>query len=97
MLPVESWRIVYADGSTFTSADGTWAEAPPFGVQAVVYYHVPDRGRLRVTVDGGKDVYVWDGADAHPDYVGWKLGLWIDREGYYRTYELARASVAPEV
>lgn len=96
MLPVESWRIVYADGSTFTSEDGTWADAPPFGVQAVVYYH-PD-GRL--TKDGGEDdghVYTWRGEDSHPDFAGLKMGLWMDRDGYYRVCDLATLTVRPEV
>lgn len=93
MLPVESWRIFYADGSTFDSTMGTWAEAPPFGVQAVVYYHVPPYK----TVDGGSgngDVYTYLGEG---DYEGLKMGLWMDSEGYYRIYDLARRSTAPEV
>lgn len=97
MLPIESWRIYYADGSTFTSEDGQWAEAPAFGVQAVVYYHVPDgNGLRRKTVDGGRgegDVYVWEGDDG---LSGVKMGLWMDSEGYYRVHELATASVSPD-
>lgn len=96
MLPIESWRIVYVDGSSFTSKDGTWAEAPPFGVSAVVYYHVPPYK----TLDGGRnngDVYVWLGEDSHPDYAGIKMGLWTDRETHYRVQDLAFQSTAPEV
>lgn len=96
MLPVKSWRIYYADGSVFSSVDGTWAEAPSFGVSCVVYYHVPPYK----TLDGGQgngDTYVWCGEDTHPDYQGIKMGLWIDREGHYRIQNLAFRSTAPEV
>jgi hypothetical protein len=91
VLPVASWRIIYADGSEFTSADGTWAEAPPFGVQAVVYYHVDD---LK-TVDGGgtEGVYYYQ-ADEFVD-TNVKLGLFIDGDSYYRIMDLARRSVEP--
>ena len=96
MLPIKSWRIYYADGSTFSNLDGTWAQAPPFGVQAVVYYHT----RPYKTIDGGEnngDVYVWNGEDSHPDYQGIKMGLWMDREGAYRIQKLAFESTSPEV
>lgn len=101
MLAIERAEIRYADKSTYRiPEDGTWAEAPPFGVQCVVYYHVAEPDKLtRKTVDGGEDlgdIYVWLGEDTHPDYRGWKMGLWMDRDGYYRIYDLARRSVAPE-
>jgi len=44
VLPVERWVIFYADESTFTSEQGPWAEAPPFGVQAA-----PDDGGAAIT------------------------------------------------
>ena len=89
MLPIESWRIIYADGSEFTSEEGTWAEAPPFGVQCVVYYHVPPYFTLDVEPDG---VYWYQGED-YPDDL--KLGLWMDAEGYYRLMDYAQKSVMP--
>ena len=101
MLPVKSWRVLYADGSTFSSEDGTWAEAPPFGVQCVVYYHVPDPVKLqRITKDGGSDngdVYVWLGEETGPEYEGIKMGLWTDGESYYRVADLASRRTVPEV
>jgi hypothetical protein len=97
MLPIKSWKIIYADESEFTSEDGTWAEAPPFGVQCVVYYHVPEPYK---TIDGGRDngnIYLYFGERIHPDYQGIKMGLWMDRDGAYRIQDLATASTAPEV
>lgn len=91
MLPIKSWRIYYPDGSTFSSEDGTWADAPPFGVQCVVYYHESPYK----TVDGGVsdgDVYYYQG-DGYPDDV--KLGVWMDAEGLYRIMDYAARSVSP--
>jgi hypothetical protein len=101
VLPVKSWRVLYADGSAFSSEDGTWAEAPPFGVQCVVCYHVPDPAKLqRITKDGGSDngdVYVWPGEETGPEYEGIKMGLWTDGESYYRVADLASRRTVPEV
>jgi hypothetical protein len=33
---VSDWALYYADGSTYTSDDGPWSDAPSWGVQAVV-------------------------------------------------------------
>ncbi len=88
MLPIKSWQIYYADSSTFSNLDGTWAEAPPFGVQCVVYYHIPPYK----TLDAHDGVYVWLGEG---DYEGIKMGLWMSSEGYYRVMDLARQSVSP--
>lgn len=101
MLPIRKAIITYPDESTYTIPDdGTWAEAPPFGVQCVTYYHVAEPDRLqRITVDGGEnlgDIYVWLGTETHPDYHNHKMGMWMDREGYYRIYDLARRRVSPE-
>lgn len=95
MMPVRAWRIFYADGSTFTSNDGTWAEAPPFGLSCVVYYHTPPYKTVDSGGDGG--LMVWRGEDVHPDYQGIKMGLWVDRDGFYRVQDLASRSTMPEV
>lgn len=90
MLPIKSWRIVYADGSEFTSEDGSWAEAPPFGVQAVVYYHTEGK-----TLDGGEDngnVYRYLG-EGYPEEA--KMGLWMDEAGFHRIMDYASKSVSP--
>ena len=38
------WKIYYTDGSTFSSDDGEWKNAPSDGVQALATAH-PDFGR----------------------------------------------------
>jgi hypothetical protein len=93
MLPIRSWRIYYADGSTFSSDDGTWAEAPPFGVQCIVYYHVPEGVTFQ---EVGDDVSIYEfvglpeGTDEHA-----KMGLWTDGESYWRVHDAVRRSVTP--
>jgi len=97
MLPIWAWRIYYADGSTFSSEDGTFAQAPPFGVQCVVYYRVDDKDRLlRWTDDGGgeeNDVFVYHGEG---EDEGWKMGMWMDAEGLHRIHDLASQSTMPK-
>ena len=88
MLPIKSWRIHYADGSTFDSTMGTWAEAPPFGVQCVVYYHEPPFKTLQVEAND-ESIYSYLGAEG---YEGMKFGLWMDTEGYYRILDAAGGS-----
>lgn len=96
MLPIEKAVITYPDGSTYTIPDdGTWAEAPPFGVQAVVYYHVPRPERLDidyVTEDAGSDVYWWQGEGEQKSH---KMGLWMDSDGFYRVMDYASKMVMP--
>jgi len=87
MLPIRAWRIYYADGSTFSSADGTWEDAPTRGVQVVVWYH--DDG-LR-TITAGEDVYTYGAGGVGAV----KHGSWIDEAGYYRILDRARRSVSP--
>lgn len=92
MLPVKSWRIIYADGSEFTSLDGSWADAPPFGVQCVVYYHAEG-----LTFDnGGSEGIVYWQADEFAD-TDVKMGLWVDGDTFYRIQDLALRSTSPEV
>jgi len=93
MLPVKSWRIIYADGSMFDSTMGTWAEAPPFGVQCVVYYHTDAYTLFRLPEDDS--IYYYQGDEQGPGYEGVKMGLWMDSEGYYRLLDMARRTSAP--
>lgn len=93
MLPVKSWCIYYADGSTFNSTMGTWAEAPPFGVQAVVYYHEPTGVTIQ---EEGNEVSIYEhiglpeGSDQHA-----KMGLWTDGESYWRVHDAVTGEVTP--
>ncbi len=103
MIPVESWKILYGDGSVFTSNDGTWAEAPPFGVYAIVYYNID--GTTVVQQEQCDDSrYEWPEDLAKPD--GWivvegaeaagtmvKYGLWVDNDTYYALFDAARGEV----
>ena len=90
MLPIESWRIYYADGSSFSSKDGAWAEAPPFGVQCVVYYHAKGKTLSHGDEDG---MVYYHGEEG--EYKSLKMGLWMDKEGYYRILDIAKRSYAP--
>jgi hypothetical protein len=93
MLPIKAWRIFYADGSIFTSEDGTWAEAPPFGVQCVVYYHLP-AGTTVQEVGNELSIYEYLGTpEGSNESV--KMGLWTDGESYWRVHDLARREVTP--
>jgi hypothetical protein len=88
MLKIKSWRIYYADGSTFDSSMGTWADAPRFGVECVVYYHEPPYKTLDIRADG---VYEYMGKE-EDGYGDIKVGLWMDSEGYYRIIDSAGRS-----
>ena len=91
MLSIKAWKIYYADQSTFDPTQGAWADAPPFGVECIVYYHVPPYK----TVDIGdeKDLFYWRGKG---EKKGFKMGLWMGGEGYYRIMKLAQRSVIPK-
>jgi hypothetical protein len=89
MLPVKSWTVFYADLSTFNSSQGTWAEAPAFGVSAVVYYHLPEGTTLQMD----SDVYYYVGNEAGGQ--PWKMGLWTDSESYWRVHDLVSKAVTP--
>lgn len=90
MLEVRSWRITYADGSTFDSTQGTWADAPAFGLTCVIYYHVPPYQTLDNGGDDGLFYFRGEG-----DYAGLKMGLWMDETGYYRLIDAAGKASPP--
>lgn len=66
-----NWRIYYADGTTFSSADGSWDDAPARGVIAVVRPN-PQTGR---SVEKGRAFYIMDPDAGEPWAVDWP-GLW---------------------
>jgi hypothetical protein len=92
MLPIKAWRIYYADGSAYDSTMGPWAEAPPFGVECVVWYHEPPYKTL-YGGEPGNDVYIYKGEE---EYEGLKMGMWMDEVGLYRIHKLANASTMPK-
>lgn len=101
MLAVDRWEIHYADGSTFTSEDGSWAEAPAFGVFAVVYYH-PDGYRTIQKEQYDQSIYRWlpdvDGAvEVEGDAVGAhvKFGLWVHNDQYLMLFDRVHGMIAP--
>jgi hypothetical protein len=92
MLKVERWEVFYADGSIFTSDQGTWAECPPFGIQAIVYYSPEGVTFQEVGQDDSIYHYIGE-AEGCDEPV--KMGLWTDGETYWRVHDLAKRSVTP--
>jgi len=103
VLPIERWTVYYEDGSTFSSDQGSWAEAPSFGVHAVVWYNTAG-----VTLDSqGLDdaIHYWIGPKPNDisSFFGIpqgssepvKMGLWTDGESYWRVHDLVRKEVTP--
>jgi len=85
---VATWRVFYADGVTYSDADGPTEDAPGQGV-LVIAQADPDVGReLRY----GSDFYVWDGGR----WLGVdQFGLWdyLARPGWRKV--LAGRTVGP--
>lgn len=102
MIPVDRWSITYADGSTFTSDDGTWSEAPPFAVFAVVYYHVDGRRTVQME-QHDRSIYRYlpdvDGAvEMHGQCAGGsdvKFGLWVSNGDYVKLFDRVHGEVTP--
>jgi len=98
---VDSWAVFYADGSTFTSEQGTWAEAPAFGVFGVVYYQV---GGMRLMHMEQRDdsQYRWPehlvakptgAVEVHGVEAGGgpvKFGLWVNNDRYFTLFDAMR-------
>lgn len=55
---MSAWRIFYADGNSFSSADGAPEDAPRWGVICCRYYAPGQR-----TTTFGSDFYTWDATD----------------------------------
>ena len=105
MIPVKCWTIFYGDGSTFSSTDGTWAEAPAFGVFAVVYYRVDGTRHIQME-QRDNSRYVWP--DSLPKPTGAieveadevtgqtvKYGLWVDNDTYFALFDAVHGEVTP--
>jgi hypothetical protein len=106
MLEVERWVIYYADGSTaaWGCDDGcnehtvhvaSWAQAPPFGLNCVVYYYPDDSFRMFQQVGNSTGVFHFEGkAEGCEQPV--KMPLWTDGQSYWRVHDLARQKFLPE-
>lgn len=75
MLPITGWELVYANGSTVTSEQSTWAKAPAAGVQMLVMLHDPPYA----TVTYGEDFYLLPGQPARTR----KAGQWMDDRPFH--------------
>lgn len=67
-LPVIGWRITYGDGSTFTSDNGSWDDAPGKNVQILVHLHEPPYR----TFEYGLDEYRLT-PDSEPKFGKWMV------------------------
>ena len=93
MLPIRAWRITYADGSSFSSDDGSWADAPAFGLTCVVWYSVDGATLYRDVDSGGNEgVFYARGEGA---LSGVKMGVWMDSDACLRIHEAARNGQPP--
>lgn len=79
MLPLRGWTIWYDNGSTFSSEDGSWKDAPDQGVQVVCFRHDPPYR----TFFSGDDTY------HHPDHDDVKHGRWIETDEFYALLRIA--------
>lgn len=65
-----AWRLYYGDGSTFDSTMGSWQDAPPRNVQALVTPE-PLVGSERDTPLFGRSFYIWWPGAEKPWSVDW--------------------------
>lgn len=86
-LPAQGWEIYYSNGTVFSSADGSWADAPQDNVIIVLIwhgYHV--LGVRQKTQLVGHDYYyyvtdeLWGSTDDYGIVQGkeFKRGVWVE-------------------
>lgn len=73
LLPIIGWRIYYGDGSVFTSADGSWDDAPSEDVQILEYVHAEPYHTLCL----GEDEYFLT-PDSSVKYGKWADTAWFE-------------------
>lgn len=90
-LKIIGWKIWYGDGTTFSSLQGIWKEAPDQNVQFwMIYLDKKDgQGRSYRQAFSGDDFYFTDGIiydssfDDESKVIGIvKYGKWMDDEGF---------------
>lgn len=76
-MPGLAWRLYYADGSTFDSEDGAWADAPHIGAVGLI---TPDVDVGREFDHGSRgEFFAWEPDGSKPwgyDRVGILRYLW---------------------
>lgn len=72
-LPVIGWRIIYGDGSVYSSDDGTWDDAPSNDVQILEYLHEPPYRTF---------TYAEDEYQLTPEHSK-KFGAWMEEGAFY--------------
>lgn len=104
MMKVDHWIVYYADGSIFTSDQGSWAECPPFGVAACIFYDIEDRvlvsrSQRDVSIHYHPELEAEEWVEIEGVPVGMdvpvKMGLWTDDDSYWRVHDLVRRRVTP--
>jgi len=98
ILSTNQWKIYYSDGSTFSSNDGTWGEAPDQDVQIVILYYPrkDGMGRPTRTLVSGVDYYFksengfgWSFDDFSQVIGTVKFGKWTDDINFKNIQKIA--------
>lgn len=97
------WRILYSDGSTFSSDDGAWEDAPSWDVQVVLFRHPETGWAMR----HGGDYFrlADDGTVVSTDHTGMldyvsnmlglvKVGRMLTQAEFNEVYQRAKAEMA---
>lgn len=89
------WKVYYDDGSTYSSEDGAWSDAPPDGVLFVVYWV----DGVKTIFSGADHYYFHDGVVAATNDLGpllrklgiVKFGRWTSHKRMEAAAALVRA------
>lgn len=91
-MTILGWKIFYDDGTTFSSRQGTFAEAPDTNVLTIVGYQMLDEPKTNITIYGrnyysfdGERFYKTDDTREIPAGLPIKYGKWADNEPDYLT------------
>ena len=100
MSSLLGWRIYYDNGTTFSSVDGTWNEAPGDGVQVVVEYYDDESREVHLA----RDYYIFDEGKTYGTnrLEPWlhkhnivKFGRWSANGSFAQLVKRAKADNAP--
>jgi hypothetical protein len=93
------WAVIYSDRSVYTNLDGSWEEAPAWGVQAVVFksketgWSIVEYGDYYARLENGE--FIPMDRDGLVDYSAnvWKrikVGRQLSRQEFNEVYAVAR-------